>query len=577
MRKLSILFLSLLCFVNVFSQSDDTNAGFNPGIIEKSPVLELLYEHALSLEENGTPAEIEANRLAIKAEWQLVNPEVAALYKPVFEGVEYGMPGYNGTPYIPTEIVERPPVSQQRDWTTDLLIRDDFIDGVDMEVADNGDIYIAAYENEIDAGGPVDHIYIYKSIDDGASFTLWKDELTFSPIRKIQLILLSGTGDEYIIAYSLFEGGLLQALRWDLPTATLAIETIVFAEVSDFSVDRSFPITTTNQRVMATYQKGDPGTEVFSARSTLGSYGFGWVDEVSTSSTLGSQIDFAYGRGGATYLTYTGANTGNLYANFNGIYNDPASWGARETVVLGTNQETENPSIVATRKSLATDEVLIFTSSVATGSSLGFNHITYKRENGNNYSLSLTGIAPPNQTNIHIDSWIRRVGGVEIIRTSYVTSFIDNSIQDRTQSFTYDGDFLDSSSRVNDEGNEVWRGFEAAIAETSDNMACLAFAGDNAGNAYGLYFDNEAGVLEVAENAIQGLTYYPNPTKNEFHVKAETVIDEILVYSILGQKVIHIKPGDFQSTINTSGLTSGMFVVQVTSNSLQSTFKIVKE
>ena len=188
MRKLSVILLSLLCIVNVFSQSDDSTSSFNLDGTEKTAALELLYEQARSLEANGTAAEIEANRLAIKEAWELVNPQVAALYKPVYTGEQYKIAGYNGEPYVPTEIKERPQILPQRDWTTDSLIRDDFIDGVDMEVASNGDIYIAAYENEIDAGGTFDHLYIYKSIDNGASFTLWKDEPAVSPFRKIQLV-----------------------------------------------------------------------------------------------------------------------------------------------------------------------------------------------------------------------------------------------------------------------------------------------------------------------------------------------------------------------------------------------------
>lgn len=578
MRKLSIMLLSLLFAVNVFSQSDDSTSGFIPAGIEKTAALELLYEQARNLEANGTASEIETNRLAIKAEWELVNPEIAALYKPVYTGDQYGIVGYNGTPYIPTEIVERPQIPSQRDWVTDLLIRDDFIDGVDMEVASNGDIYIAAYENEIDAGGTFDHLYIYKSTNHGASFTLWKDEPAVAPFRKIQLVLIDGAGEEYLVAYSLFEGGLLQALRWDLPTAFLSLEIIAGTGVSDFAVDRNYLGTTNTQRVFATYQLDTGCSETFSARSTAGSYGFGWVDEVSTSNTCGTQIDFAYGRNGASYVTHTGAVSGNLYANVNNNFNDPASWAVRETVELGTNQETVNPSIKAARKFLAADEVVIFTSSIPTGSALGYNIRYYIRENESNYTELWTGIALPNTTNVHIDTWIRKSNNVDEIRSAYIFSAIDNAFDDIVSTRDYDGNSIGGPSAVNFNENEAWSEFPPAIAETADTMRCVAFAGRNAGNAYGLYFDNEAGVvLEVAENTIEGLTYYPSPAQNEFHIQAKTSIDEILIYSIVGQRVIHIRPEEFETTIDISKLHSGIFLVQVNSNSLQSTFKIIKE
>ncbi len=580
MKKLGIILLSLLCASNLFSQSDDNTSvsGFSLGEAEKTAALELLYEQAHVLEENGTAAEIEANRLAIKAAWEQVNPEVAALYKPVYTGVQYKTVGFNGVPYVPTEIVERPEIVPHRDWTTDLLLRDDFIDGIDIEVANNGDIYVAAYENEIDAGGSLDHLYIYKSTDHGASFTLWKDEPAVSPFRKIQLVILSGAGEEYLIAYSLFEGGLFEALRWDLQTASLSLEIIVPSGVSDFSVDRNYPGTTNTQRVFATYQLDNLFSEVFSARSTAGSYGLGWVDEVSTSNTFGLQVDFAYGRSGACYVTYTGFNTGNLYANVNPDYNDPASWGTRETVELGGNEETVNPSIAAARKLLPADEIVIFTSSIPTGSPLGYNIKYYIRENSSDYSVLWTGLALPGDTNVHYDTWIRRTNNVDQIRAAYVRSIVDNSIDDRLIYRDYDGVAISGPTLINDTGNEVWNGFAPAVAESLDQLPCIAFAGNVGGNAYGLYFDNEAGVvLDVTENRIVGLSYYPNPTKNELHIQAKTMIDEIIVYSVLGQKVIHVQPQEYQSTISTAGLTSGIYLVEVKSNSTQSIFKIIKE
>ena len=90
---------------------------------------------------------------------------------------------------------------------------------------------------------------------------------------------------------------------------------------------------TNSQRVFATYQKTTSCSEVHSARSTAGSYGFDWIDEVSLG-TCGLQVEFSYGLNGASYATYTGATSGNLYAEVNSNYNDPASWGARETLIV---------------------------------------------------------------------------------------------------------------------------------------------------------------------------------------------------------------------------------------------------
>lgn len=578
MKKVLTLLGCLLLATAGFTQTDEAIEG---AVIasdsERTPVLQLLYEEARTLEVTGTAAQIEANRLAIKAEWEAINPEIAALYKPIDNGAAYEQFGYDGTPYVAKDIVERPEIIPRRDWTTDLLIREDFIDGVDMEVAVNGDIYIGVYENEIDAGGSLDPIYIYRSTDDGLTFTLWAEEASPTPIRKLQLILISGSGDEYLIAYLMFEGGLFQGARWDLSTAAFDFETVT-TEVTDFSVDKNYPGDTSGQRVFATFLKTTGCTEVYSARSTAGSYGFDWIDEVSIANICGAQVEFAYGRNGACYTTYTGATTGNLYTNVNDNFNDPASWMATETIVLGTNQETVDPIIKAARKSLATDEVIVFASSRDTGSTNGYNHMTYIRENGGAFSILWTGISLPNESTLHMDAWIRKENDVEEIRASYIRHTIDNSVEDKAQSFPYDGTSLTNNERVSDVGNEVYDGFAAAMAETNDNMPCMAFAGNTGGAAYGLYFDNKAGlVLATEDTTIDGLSYFPNPANDVLNVSAKNTIDSITLYNMLGQKVMQIKPNQNRATLDIASLVSGMYIMEISSNEKKGSYKLLKE
>tara|TARA_R100000306_G_scaffold37095_1_gene37375 strand:+ start:4320 stop:4655 length:336 start_codon:yes stop_codon:yes gene_type:complete len=107
MKNVITFLMCSLCIITGIAQSDFS--GNNIIIPERTPELEALYQQAKTLEENGTAAEINANRMAIKNAWQEVDPDVAALYKPIAtnrvpETVE-NLP-INGI-YSPDRILER--------------------------------------------------------------------------------------------------------------------------------------------------------------------------------------------------------------------------------------------------------------------------------------------------------------------------------------------------------------------------------------------------------------------------------------------------------------------------------------
>ncbi len=577
MKKRTNLWICLFFIGLVYAQSDQAEMqGIQPSQIERSATLNALYEEAKVLENTGTPAEIEANRLAIKAEWNLINPEVATLYKPI-NAVTHNKPGYNGSPYLPATIIPRPQIQFTRDWSTDQLIRDDFIDGVDMEVTTNGDIYIGVYENVIDAGGTLDMVYIYKSENNGGSWELWQEQAAVTPIRKMQLIEISGAGEEYIIAYTMFANGLFQALRWNLGSGAFTLNT-VDNTVSDFSVDRNYPGNTASQRVFATYLKdGGCATVVFSARSTAGEYGFNWVDAVNVDNVCGSQIGQAYGRNGATYAVYTGATTGNLYVNVNDNFNDPASWTPRETITDGSVEDSFDPTIKAARKGIASDEVIIITSQRNVGATNGYRYRSYRRENGGAFASIFNGIPLANQSAGYPDMWVRKVNDTEEIQAIRIVDIVDNSQNDRLNSRPYNGDNFPDFDTVSDNTVDVWDGFGGAVAETSDTLPCVAFVGTNAGAAYGLYYDAETVVLNTSESNIEGLTHYPNPVNDVLYIRAGTIINEISVFNVLGEQIIQVSPNALSVELPTNSMSSGVYIVNVSSEGKTGTFKIVKQ
>jgi hypothetical protein len=575
MKNVITILMCSLCIFTGIAQSD--LSGNTTIVPERTPELLALYQQAKVLENTGTAAEINANRIAIKNAWTAIDPEFGALYKPI-NAPKYDRLGQGAEPYIPHNIVERPdPLPLTRDWGTDILIRDDFVDGVDMTTTlDSGDIFVGMYENEIDAGGTQDNIYIYRSTTDGGTWNLFAEVQTPTPVRKMQLLSLDGDGEQYILAYIMFEGGLFQVARWNTATAAFDFDTVQ-TEVQDFSVDRNFPTTTSTMRVLATYLKDTGCSEVFSARSTVGEYGFNWVDEISVDGVCGLQIDYAYARAGDSFVTYTGASSGNLYVNSNDNFNDPASWVARETVELGTNRETLNPTIRASRLDMPTEKVVIWTSDRAAGTTLNYDGKGYLRASGAPFTVFSTFSSGGPDWNIaHTDGWIKRVAGVETIRFSYVRDNIDNSSNDLNRSITFNGTNFDLFEEVADSPIDVFDGFPSVTAETVDGMACLAFAGTNVNHGYRLYFDSKS-TLSVDDNSFEGFKFYPNPAQDVLNLSANNTIESVSIFSLLGQKVIENSINQNDASVNVANLSPGIYIMKLAMNGQSATYKFIKQ
>lgn len=577
MKNAITLLLCSLCITATLAQSDV--AGNSLTVPERTPALEALYQQAKYLETHGTAAQINANRMAIKAAWQDIDPNVAALYRPITtnrlpETVE-NLP-YNGQSF-PSEILHRDgPPEMPEDWGMDHLLREDYIDGLDMDVTGAGDIYIGAYENIIAFGGTYDSIFIYRSTNNGNSFEEWKKVAVTAEMQKMQIISMDGVGDEYLLAYLVTDSGNFQVWRWNMASGAFDAQ-VIASGVTDFGVDRNYPSNTNAQRVFGTYQKNTGCTEVHSARSTAGSYGFDWVDEV-TLGLCGQQIEFSYGLNGGCYTTYTGASSGNLYAAANGNYNDPASWDPNETVVLGSGTESANPTIRATRKSFGSDEVLILTSSRAAGTTDHFDGQGYRRENGVAYT-PMGYISTTADYNIsHIDTWMSKSGPAEVLETSYVRHRIDGSENNTNRSRQYNGTDFEIYEGVGDTGLNVFAGFASAIAETSDNMPCMAFAGSSTSGmyGYGLYYDAKSD-LSVGQNGFENFKLYPNPVNEVLNLNATRPIEQVSIYSLLGQQVLETSVNQNQTAINTSPLSAGVYLLKAKIDGNTATYRFIKQ
>ncbi|SRX55416.1 T9SS type A sorting domain-containing protein [Aequorivita sp. CIP111184] len=565
----------LMCTLCVFTGIAQTDlSGSQMVIPERTPELEALYLQTNQLENNGTAAEINANRLAIKNAWQEVDPAVAALYKPTETG-NVSLPTMSEGSYDESR--------SPQDWDSDGLLREGFIDGLDMDVSsNNGDIYVTAFENYV---GTDANLYVYRSTDYGTSFELWKSIVFNNTVfEKIETISIDGSGDNYLLAYMLDENSLFFAVRINMATKDVDND-IVSTDVTDFGVDRNYPGSTSGQRVYATYLKTDGGCSdgdlLVSARSTAGSYGFDWVDETNLG-TCARQLDFAYGRDGGSYTTFIGGVSGSLYAKFNSSSNDPGSWENNDNIVNGSTLESLNPTIRAARYAPASDKVIIFTSSRNAGTTDNYDAKGYIRENGgsfaefNNYPAGGGG----DWSIVQPDSWVRKTNDTEIIRTAYVRNRIDESENNTNRSLTFNGTSFDSFEPVADANKDVFEGFPSVIAETEDELPCVAFAGTDVSTGirygYNLYFDRKS-TLGVEQNSLKDFTFYPNPTQDIVNLSAKNTIENVSIYSLLGQEVLQSSPKQKSPSLNISSLASGIYVMKVEVDGQTGTYKIIKE
>lgn len=83
-------------------------------------------------------------------------------------------------------------------------------------------------------------------------------------------------------------------------------------------------------------------------------------------------------------------------------------------------------------------------------------------------------------------------------------------------------------------------------------------------------------VLGTTDLSIEGLVIYPNPVDNELNISHVNSIDSLEVYSLLGQKIIDVRPNQNAYKLDLSYLQSGTYILRVVSGSATKMIKIIK-
>ena len=131
--------------------------------------------------------------------------------------------------------------------------------------------------------------------------------------------------------------------------------------------------------------------------------------------------------------------------------------------------------------------------------------------------------------------------------------------------------------------------FANKVSGTSDldvaknyDKATIFFNFGVAGSVAGLktyYFDDVKFVstLSTAKFDTSKIKMYPNPVNNSLTIDANSSIQKVSVYNILGQEVMSVSPKSNSTTLQTSSLQKGVYMVRTDIDGNISTSKIIKE
>lgn len=72
-------------------------------------------------------------------------------------------------------------------------------------------------------------------------------------------------------------------------------------------------------------------------------------------------------------------------------------------------------------------------------------------------------------------------------------------------------------------------------------------------------------------------SYYPNPVKTQLNLRAPEPIRSVKLYNVLGQQVLSYTPNNTDFQLNMKNLDSGIYIMKVSLNGSQKSYKVVKK
>lgn len=548
----------LLCACTLHCYKAQTADG--PGRTYTEPTAEIkkLEAQESDLKMSGDLNALATNRLAQIAAWQKIDPEKAAEFKPIITD-QSGNSSITGSSRS-MEDVQSNPIGKN---STDVRVNDFFSnDGVDMDTALNGDIYVCTFIKKIGFGSNFDEIYIHKSTNNGISFFLWGTANVPDKMLKLKLSLMDSGPTKYLFTTYSSESGALKTLRFNMAGGPLSAETIMTG-VKDFDIDVDYGFAMSAQ-LYAVYIKSDD--TFYSARSAANSTGFGWGDE-HPFNVAAAQCAFTYGKG-STFVSYVGLFTGNHYFAPNSGYNSPAGWQPFRILQQGTVNESHHITLRAERKPYSSYRVVSIASRrspVGGGPLIGrADIISY-----NGTTSRALATAPDNNSVVSWDSWAPKVDGSTMIKTSFA---IENARVLYT--ISYNNGNWDYSDVISDYSALSFPHGSAVAGDGNTNTIAIYTSGQV---PTGVFFDSSRFILGVNEHLKSSFSFYPNPVESTLTLNAKSNITNVSIYNMAGQKIRAFQPDSNNSVLNLSDLSRGTYIMQVKMDGAVESHKFIKK
>jgi len=114
--------------------------------------------------------------------------------------------------------------------------------------------------------------------------------------------------------------------------------------------------------------------------------------------------------------------------------------------------------------------------------------------------------------------------------------------------------FLDPSANQNGADFGLWAALPSAgpLVELAETIGTDAFTDSN-------------------------FNYYPNPVEQRLNISSNGIVDDVQIFNMLGQEVIHVEPNTESPQINMSGLQSGAYMMKVSIDGASESFRVIKK
>ena len=119
---------------------------------------------------------------------------------------------------------------------------------------------------------------------------------------------------------------------------------------------------------------------------------------------------------------------------------------------------------------------------------------------------------------------------------------------------------------------------QSELTFESDGIATYFIMVEGAQTAFGDYTLEVTceDVLGLNNPAFSSLGVYPNPVDNELFINNTTPITAVTIYTVTGQKLLHITPNESRVNIDTDSFLSGVYFAHIQAGPDKKVVKLIK-